>query len=38
VSTGLCELFVIGPYSFRRFKQNEEKTNDMYIREDLIGR
>jgi hypothetical protein len=36
-SSGRCETFIIGPWSYSRFKSNEKKTNVIYLRENVYG-
>jgi hypothetical protein len=33
----MCELFVISPYGFENYQTDEDKTNAIYIRENLNG-
>ncbi len=35
--SGRCEMFIIGPWSYTRFKSDEIQTNIIYIRENLYG-
>jgi hypothetical protein len=32
-----CETFLVGPFSFKRFTSGDEKTDLMYVRQDING-